>query len=555
MKILIAGDCVGRDTGFGNQTQLLVETFIEAGHEVVIAGAGAIDEDSDLKATQYNIPYHYVEPLDQIIVAEEPDVCILFTFIENIIDWSSSRYIGSHVPAFFWMAWEADQIRPRHKVFKDVPEDTVVHLTEFAKKHVWQHGDHVISHGVDSKLFKPCTHKKVSRKHFAREHGLSIDEDAIIIVNVDRNDYRKRWDLTYDYIRRLSEKYPKKVQLIAHTSAYEQNGYDQYELMKQFGVTHLVQLTNQYRNHNSNTLSAEDYAELMSLADFRISTSLGEGFGIPTIEAMASGTVNIIPDGTCYPEVGHGFTVPSRSRVWSMGILWDLPDVEGMVDKTIEYIQDKDSYDKAVEKGLYVVNEKYSKELIGKQWLDLLENLPKYGEKDFYYGYRTGLAIEEIAVVLNVFLHECGAGITNVFNFERLARELRRQGHRIDSHECRPEMWESAPKVCHCSENFESFIPNKVSIMLDCTRNLNENQMDGLINAVSSSEHVILRFEELDNGELVSVGPVISKLLDRGFVHNEEIVEKVTAGIKAQKNTEDTKRIQVWSKDASNSEQ
>lgn len=552
MKIIIFGDCINRDTGFGSQTKFIADAFHDLGHTVIVAGAGNSGK-GEAQYQQHNIPYHFIEPVDQIIEIESPDVCIFFSYLENLLDWGKSRLIGSKVPAYFWLPWEADGFRPHHEggaiITSSFPSRSIVHLTNYAKK-LWGHGDSVIPHGVDVDVFKPYKNKKKLRREMSKKHGLYLDENAIIVLNVDRNDLRKRWDLTHDYIRRLEDKCSKRVQLIAHTSIRETGGYDQSSLGEAYGTTSYVQCTAQNRNQNKNVLTQEDYASLFALSDFRISTSLGEGFGIPTIEAYASGCVNIVPDNTCYPEVAEGFTVPSNTRAVSMGLLWDFPNIQGMVDRTMEYIENPSLYKEAQEVGLFRAKSIYSKDEVASKWQALLKNLPECSVIKYPYGYRQKDMLNDMTDVMDMALKHCEADITTVINNNLLAAELRVRSHRLRSYESRNNFAVEADALCIETPNFSEVKCGKVTVLIDCIRNLEWGSFIDLLGKITSSKHLIIRFDELEESdrELLDIGDVMAHLTSAGFENNDWMETKILENISKDSELKTILNIHVWSR-------
>jgi len=552
MKIIIFGDCINRDTGFGSQTKFIADAFHDLGHTVIVAGAGSSGK-GEAQYQQHNIPYHFIEPVDQIIEMESPDVCIFFSYLENLLDWGRSRLLGSKVPAYFWLPWEADGFRPSQnggKIISSFPSRSIVHLTNYAKK-LWGHGDSVIPHAVDVDVFKPYNkNKKKLRRDMSKKNGLYLDENAIIVLNVDRNDVRKRWDLTHDYIRRLEDKCSKRVQLLAHTSITEPGGYDQDSLGAAYGTTSFFQCTAQNRNQNKNVLTQKDYASLFALSDFRISTSLGEGFGIPTIEAYASGCVNIVPDNTCYPEVAEGFTVPSNSRFEWAGLLWDFPNIQGMVDRTMEYIENPSLYKEAQEVGLFRAKSIYSKDEVSNKWKDLLKNLPECSAVKYPYGYRQKDAVNELASFIHVALNHCGDDITTVINNNLLAAEMRVQNHRLRSYESRNNFAAEADTLCIETPNFSKVKHGTVTVLIDCIRNLEWGSFIDLLGKITSSKHLIIRFEELEESDckLLDVGEVLAHLTSAGFENNEWMKTKILENLKKDNGFATTLNIHVWSR-------
>ena len=89
-------------------------------------------------------------------------------------------------------------------------------------------------------------------------------------------------------------------------------GIDLVKLVNAVGIPeHQVKFVDQfaYRNQIPNHI----LAGLYSMSDVLLSVSMGEGFGIPVIEAQACGTPVIVSDWTAQPELcGDGWVVETQ---------------------------------------------------------------------------------------------------------------------------------------------------------------------------------------------------------------------------------------------------
>jgi glycosyltransferase involved in cell wall biosynthesis len=75
-------------------------------------------------------------------------------------------------------------------------------------------------------------------------------------------------------------------------------------------------------------------AGIYSAMDVLSSPTMGEGFGVPIIEAQACGTPVIVGDWTAMPELmGAGWTVRASERVLTPMLDYQhLPTVEGVLE-------------------------------------------------------------------------------------------------------------------------------------------------------------------------------------------------------------------------------
>jgi len=81
-------------------------------------------------------------------------------------------------------------------------------------------------------------------------------------------------------------------------------------------------------------ISAQTVAALIRSSDVLLATARGEGFGVPTLEAQATGVPVIVTNWTASPElVGHGWIVEGQKE-WDefQASFWKLPSVDGIID-------------------------------------------------------------------------------------------------------------------------------------------------------------------------------------------------------------------------------
>lgn len=315
MKIGVISESTLMASGFGQQANMLCEDFKFRGHEVWHLGAHAMPRDNKPYKTVF-LNYNDIKRLEQYQKELKFDWLIFFSPLPL---WSNLTKSKLSLENFlFWFVYEGIQPNKGFIPVLDFIGDNLVHLTDFYNKQ-WKPliDEHfVIPHGVDLSVFKKID---VDKKKWSRRLGVYF-EDAIIL-NVDRNAPRKRWDFTFDALSRL-----KDVTLIAHTEHEpdEKTGkQDLQKLASQYGVLDRVVFTGFKFDKG---LSPEELNELYNLADIRISTSGAEGFGLPTIESMAAGTFNVIPDNTTFREVsgGHAFLAECGSHSHCYGLLADV---------------------------------------------------------------------------------------------------------------------------------------------------------------------------------------------------------------------------------------
>ena len=169
----------------------------------------------------------------------------------------------------------------------------------------------VIPHGVDLTRFHPFpellqasfdskARAEAKRKVFAR---LQDPENAFVVLNASRFDQRKRIDLTVEGFARFAAGKPANVHLCLHHAIMGQEEIDQITaLIARFELqerTHLNPLA-------GGVVDDRDLNLLYNACDAGINTSMGEGWGLVSIEHGAAGAVQIVPDHSACAELWRG---------------------------------------------------------------------------------------------------------------------------------------------------------------------------------------------------------------------------------------------------------
>lgn len=151
---------------------------------------------------------------------------------------------------------------------------------------------YVLEHGFNTDNFYPVP-KQLCRKFF------NIKNEDFIIVNLNRNQPRKRWDLCLmSYIKFISKHLDEPIRLLIATSMH--GGWDlsdliisecrKYEISIEELKKHLIIL------QNPQQISDFDINIMYNLGDIGINTCDGEGFGLCNFEQAGVGVPQIVPN-------------------------------------------------------------------------------------------------------------------------------------------------------------------------------------------------------------------------------------------------------------------
>lgn len=233
----------------------------------------------------------------------------------------------------------------------------------------------IIPHGVDKKSFYKLDLSKrdiKSRIYPNKEDFL----DSFIVLNANRNQPRKRIDLTLLGFKYFAEGKPDNVKLYCHMGVKDM-GWDIFKLAFRFGIEKRLIVSNSNQTVQSVTL---DYLNLIyNATDVGLNTALGEGWSLTNMEHAVTGAPQIVPEHSALVELYKdcGVFIPVdrwevNSDVLTIG---GLVDAVAVADKLELLYQDTKLREKLSQKSLdKFTSEEYSWDYIVKNhWLEVFK--------------------------------------------------------------------------------------------------------------------------------------------------------------------------------------
>jgi glycosyltransferase involved in cell wall biosynthesis len=184
---------------------------------------------------------------------------------------------------------------------------TPVAMSRFGQRMIEDEGCntvHYVPHGVDTALFAP---------------GDLHEGPFTVGINAVNKDMSPRKGLPGQMLAfaRFRERHPE-ARLAMHTASQAPHGLNLAGLANRLGVTDAVDFPDLY-SYASGVIPAEAVAEWYRGLDVLSNCSLGEGFGLPIIEAQASGVPVIVTDASSMTELrGAGWLVNGEKH-WADG--------------------------------------------------------------------------------------------------------------------------------------------------------------------------------------------------------------------------------------------
>lgn len=230
-----------------------------------------------------------------------------------------------------------------------------------------------VPHGIDTKVFSP-KNRDEARKRLQPQLGAAFEGKFVVMSNAANKGMpsRKGFYETFMAFKVFSDKHPDSI-LYMHSEAMGAfAGENLPAIIDLVGLdAQKVVFVPQYQLV-CGMLPPEYMADCYNAADVFLSTSHGEGFGIPVIEAQACGTPLVASDNSALSELNlTGRKVKCVTYMPVTGVTWARPDIAETVaglEWAYEHRGDEtlraETRDKALAYNVDTVFEKYMKSAI-----------------------------------------------------------------------------------------------------------------------------------------------------------------------------------------------
>lgn len=236
----------------------------------------------------------------------------------------------------------------------------------------------VIPLGVDQTMFYP-----VAREGALHRKKIDMLKDKFIVGNVNRNQWRKRWDLTLKYYSEwVRSRNVKDAQLFLHTAPTGDDNVNVFQLAKYYGITDQLAL-NQPEIFYGDT--DEDMRDTYNCFDVAISTTQGEGMGLTAMEAMACGVPCILPEWSALGDWAKGAAsmipctttaMQSFTSVNGCAVIGGVPDERVFIEALDLHYRDKDHRKLVGDIGRNrVLEDRFTWRDIGEKWIEAIDSV------------------------------------------------------------------------------------------------------------------------------------------------------------------------------------
>ena len=352
-KILYCGDAFVQ-TGFGRVAEYLLPALARE-HEVHVLATNwhGDHEEEAIKYKSYPAIAHGSDPFGSHRMAElvqtiKPDlVWVTNDLWVAITLWDAVKSFKEKLPFKFFVYTPIDSYGIFPELNTTVSEwDGLATYTEFGKEELVKMGYkkpiEIIPHGTDFTKFFPIDPLECRK-------DLGVPADAFIVFNGNRNQPRKRIDLTIKGFIEFAKDKPD-ARLWLNMGARDM-GWEIIPLFKRVArdkgydpTGKLILTSPNFSTHNC--LPIEKLNKVYNSADIGINTCIGEGWGLVNSEHAATGVAQVVPDHTSLKEIFNDIPriVCNGSETdRNYGLERLLPDPSSLAEILTSYYEDRNA--------------------------------------------------------------------------------------------------------------------------------------------------------------------------------------------------------------------
>jgi len=397
IKLLTLGDMPLSPSGVGTQTKYIIESLLRTGKYQVVSLGGAIKHPNHnpIKTEEFKEDW-VIYPVDgygnpdlvrSLIRNERPDILWFMTdprFWAWL--WQMENEIRPLIPMLYYHVWDNYPYPHYNKVFYD-SNDMIVSISKLTQDIVETVAPSVKSvylpHAVNTEVFTPRDpHSDEIETAKRTLFGESYDPDKFTFFWNNRNARRKQSGSLIFWFKAFLDKVGHdKACLVMHTETRDPHGQDLQAIIQELGLTNGEIYFSQHK------VDAAQLALIYNMMDCTINISDAEGFGLATLESLASGVPIIVNmTGGLQEQVtdgekwfGIGLSPTSKAIIGSQEIPYIYEDrlseeivVQALYDM---YTKSPEERKKLGEQGRQHVLKNYNFENYGKEWDNILTTL------------------------------------------------------------------------------------------------------------------------------------------------------------------------------------
>lgn len=327
------------NSGYGNQTKLFTPRIKDIGYDVAIsafygaagahfshAGINVMPRATDAYGSDILTPHalkHFGELKDGLVVT----LMDVFVLNPSIFDKTNGAC---------WVPIDHEPVPPMVRdFFRKAEHVTPIAMSQFGQRELQKalpgRVVEYVPHGIETDVFKPLS----ADDRLAARESFGVDEDTFVVGVVaanQANPSRKSYGEIIQAFARFARQREKTL-LYLHTCKDDRfGGVDLLPLLEACGLSpDQVKIVPQY-DYITGLLGDDYMMRAYNVMDVLLNPAMGEGFGIPIIEAQACGVPVIVSDFSAMPEVGKVGWHVGGQMTWTGQKSWQIvPSVDQIV--------------------------------------------------------------------------------------------------------------------------------------------------------------------------------------------------------------------------------
>jgi len=285
-RLFIWGDAVA-PTGFARVLHSIIKHFPKNAYDITWLGVNYRGDPHEYDLKIYPASFNKNDPLGysrlpEVLRLANPDVILLLGDIwqlDNHIDAIKKEYDSGHIPPTFCY-FPVDAEDHAAEWYKNMHLVYPITYTEFGRKVALKARPDVtfftIPHGVDTdKFYKIEDREAVLKGAFPKD--TESFRDNFIVLNANRNQPRKRLDVTMRGFAMFAKDKPENVRLYMHSGIVD-SSIDIPDLARRYGIDKRLIISS--TTPGIQQVSDKKLNFIYNACNVGINTSLGEGWGL-----------------------------------------------------------------------------------------------------------------------------------------------------------------------------------------------------------------------------------------------------------------------------------
>jgi len=377
----------GQATGYGVQGEYLINNLKRDGADVAAISNYGLEGSLSTHKTPYGKIPHYPRGIDPYsndvapmhhahFISQHKDKPNLLLGLYDC--WIIKGQAWDKINMGWWVPLDHGTMPPAVEAFLRKPNVTPIAMAPNGVRQMEAKGIECeyVPHVIDTKIFKPTANVQGVK---AREF-MGLTDEFVVGMNAANKGsglmHRKCFSENLLAFSIFRERHPDAV-IYLHTDPLgSAGGWNLIKMLQAFGIPKEAVLFPPMIDYKYG-MSQRDLAGLYSAMDVFLAPSLGEGFGVPTVEALACGVRVIGSNWGATPDlVSEDSWLVDGQPTWDAGqdAIWTIPNVSSIVNALEEaYKADRGPSKVAIE-----FASQFDVETVWqKHWLPVLSRLLK----------------------------------------------------------------------------------------------------------------------------------------------------------------------------------